>query len=90
MHGGHPPAAAVTPQAAPGGCGGDATRPPPRRRAAAPPPAWRVALSLFTVIPAGFGGDLDEGAAARALFWLPVLGAAWGWRAAGDGFRCGR
>jgi adenosylcobinamide-GDP ribazoletransferase len=37
-----------------------------------------VALSLFTVIPAGVGGDLDEGAAARAVFWLPVLGAGLG------------
>jgi adenosylcobinamide-GDP ribazoletransferase len=37
-----------------------------------------VALSLFTVIPAGVGGALDEGAAARAVFWLPVLGAGLG------------
>jgi adenosylcobinamide-GDP ribazoletransferase len=37
-----------------------------------------VALSLFTVIPAGVGGRLDEGAAARAVFWLPVLGAGLG------------
>jgi adenosylcobinamide-GDP ribazoletransferase len=37
-----------------------------------------VALSLFTVIPARVGGDLDEGAAARAVFWLPVLGAGLG------------
>jgi adenosylcobinamide-GDP ribazoletransferase len=37
-----------------------------------------VALSLFTMIPAGVGGDLDEGAAARAVFWLPVLGAGLG------------
>ncbi|HEY8043808.1 MAG TPA: adenosylcobinamide-GDP ribazoletransferase [Streptosporangiaceae bacterium] len=51
----------------------------------APPrtPAWRVALSLFTVIPAGTGGDLDEGAAARAVFWLPVLGAGLGLAGAG-------
>lgn len=48
--------------------------------AGAPPrsPAWRVALSLFTVIPAGTGAGLDEGAAARAVFWLPVLGAGLG------------
>jgi adenosylcobinamide-GDP ribazoletransferase len=65
------PAAAVT------GAGrrpGNAAPPPP----AAGGPAWRVALSLFTVIPAGVGGDLDEGAAARAVFWLPVLGAGLG------------
>ena len=30
------------------------------------------------MIPAGVGGDLDEGAAARAVFWLPVLGAGLG------------
>ena len=52
----------------PGGPGGT-----PRRT-----PAWRVALSLFTVIPAGSGGDLDGGAAARAVFWLPVIGAGLG------------
>ncbi len=51
----------------------------PHGRTAAPrAPAWRVALSLFTVIPAGVGGDLDEGAAARAVFWLPVIGAGLG------------
>jgi adenosylcobinamide-GDP ribazoletransferase len=51
-----------------------------RGRTATPPgtPSWRVALSLFTVIPAGAGGDLDEGAAARAVFWLPVIGAGLG------------
>jgi adenosylcobinamide-GDP ribazoletransferase len=37
-----------------------------------------VALSLFTVIPAGVGDRLDEGAAVRAVFWLPVLGAGLG------------
>jgi adenosylcobinamide-GDP ribazoletransferase len=37
-----------------------------------------VALSLFTVIPAGVGDSLDEGAAVRAVFWLPVLGAGLG------------
>jgi adenosylcobinamide-GDP ribazoletransferase len=71
VHRRDPPAAAVT------GAGrrpGDAVPPPP----APGTPAWRVALSLFTVIPAGVGGDLDEGAAARAVFWLPVLGAGLG------------
>jgi adenosylcobinamide-GDP ribazoletransferase len=54
---------------------GNAVPPPPPAPGA---PAWRVALSLFTVIPAGVGGDLDEGAAVRAVFWLPVLGAGLG------------
>jgi adenosylcobinamide-GDP ribazoletransferase len=58
-----------------GGHRGNAAPPPPPAPRA---PAWRVALSLFTVIPAGVGGDLDEGAAARAVFWLPVLGAGLG------------
>jgi adenosylcobinamide-GDP ribazoletransferase len=53
---------------------GTAAPPPPVPQA----PAWRVALSLFTAIPAGVGGRLDEGAAARAVFWLPVLGAGLG------------
>jgi adenosylcobinamide-GDP ribazoletransferase len=53
---------------------------PDRPGTGTPPrtPSWRVALSLFTVIPAGVGGDLDEGAAARAVFWLPVIGAGLG------------
>lgn len=37
-------------------------------------PAWRTALSLFTVIPAGTGGELGEGDAARAVLWLPAVG----------------
>ena len=72
MHRRDPPAAAVT---GAGGHPGNAAPPPPPAPGA---PAWRVALSLFTVIPAGIGGDLDEGAAARAVFWLPVLGAGLG------------
>jgi adenosylcobinamide-GDP ribazoletransferase len=35
------------------------------------------------VIPAGTGGDLDEGAAARAVFWLPAIGAGLGLAGAG-------
>ena len=38
------------------------------------PPAWRVALSLFTTIPAGVSGVLDDDAAARAILWLPGIG----------------
>ncbi len=72
MHGRDPPAAEMT---------GEQDRPgtgaPPRT------PAWRVALSLFTVIPAGVGRDLDDTAAARAVFWLPVLGAGLGLAGAG-------
>ena len=72
MHRRDPPAAAVT---GAGGDPGNAAPPPPRAPGTR---AWRVALSLFTVIPAGVGSDLDEGAAARAVFWLPVLGAGLG------------
>jgi adenosylcobinamide-GDP ribazoletransferase len=41
-----------------------------RRRTA----AWRVALSLFTVIPAGGSSKLGEGDAAAAVLWLPAVG----------------
>jgi adenosylcobinamide-GDP ribazoletransferase len=37
-------------------------------------PAWRVAVSLFTTIPAGADGTLDDDVAARAVLWLPALG----------------
>jgi adenosylcobinamide-GDP ribazoletransferase len=42
----------------------------------APPPArpWRVAVNLFTVIPAPVPGEIGKDAAARALPWLPVVG----------------
>ena len=72
MHRRHPPAAAVSGPGGPGPGGDPGAATPPRT------PAWRVALSLFTVIPAGAGGDLGEGAAARAVFWLPVIGAGLG------------
>lgn len=36
--------------------------------------AWRTALSLFTVIPAGTADTLGEGEAARAVLWLPGVG----------------
>ncbi len=42
----------------------------------AAPRAWRVALSLFTVIPARVPGSIRRDAAARALPWLPAVGAA--------------
>ena len=40
-----------------------------------PPPArpWRIALNLFTVIPAPVHGEIGKDAAARALPWLPVV-----------------
>ena len=47
------------------------------------PPAWRVALSLFTAVPAGVSGTLDDEAAARAVLWLPAIGLLAG--AAGAG-----
>ena len=47
------------------------------------PPAWRVALSLFTAIPAGVGGVLDDDVAARAILWLPGVGLLLGGVGAG-------
>jgi adenosylcobinamide-GDP ribazoletransferase len=43
-------------------------------RVRAPRP-WRVALSLFTVIPAGVSSAIRRDTAARALPWLPAVGA---------------
>src|ERR1039457_7402928 len=43
-------------------------------RTRAPRP-WRVALSLFTVIPAGVPGTIRRDMAAKALPWLPAVGA---------------
>src|ERR1035438_6645738 len=43
-------------------------------RARAPRP-WRVALSLFTVLPAGVPGAIRRDTAAKALPWLPAVGA---------------
>jgi adenosylcobinamide-GDP ribazoletransferase len=71
VHRRDPPAAAVTGAS---GHPGNAAPPPSSPGV----PAWRVALSLFTVIPAGVGGDLDDAAAVRAVYWLPALGAALG------------
>jgi adenosylcobinamide-GDP ribazoletransferase len=36
--------------------------------------AWRVAISLFTAIPAGVNEALDDDVAARAILWLPGVG----------------
>jgi adenosylcobinamide-GDP ribazoletransferase len=47
------------------------------------PAAWRVALSLFTTIPAGVSGVLDDEVAARAILWLPALGLLLGGTGAG-------
>lgn len=44
---------------------------------------WRVALSLFTVIPAGTSGELGEGDAARAVLWMPGVGLLLGTLGAG-------
>jgi adenosylcobinamide-GDP ribazoletransferase len=35
---------------------------------------WRVALNLFTVIPAPVPGEIRKDAAARAVVWLPIVG----------------
>jgi adenosylcobinamide-GDP ribazoletransferase len=43
-------------------------------RTRAPRP-WRVALSLFTVIPADVPGAIRRDMAAKALPWLPAVGA---------------
>ena len=53
-------------------------------------PAWRVALSMFTVIPARVGGALDDGAAARAILWLPAIGLLLGGAGAGIVLAAGR
>ena len=54
------------------------------------PPAWRVAVSLFTTIPAGVGGMLDDEAAARAILWLPAIGLLAGGTGAGVLFAVAR
>lgn len=46
------------------------------------PPAWRVALSLFTAIPAGVNRMSDDDAA-RAILWLPAVGLLLGGLGAG-------
>jgi adenosylcobinamide-GDP ribazoletransferase len=59
--------------------------------------SWRVALSLFTVLPAGAGGELGEGEAVRAVWWLPAVGFLLGalgagvvWSVAAGGFSAPR
>src|SRR5271157_3924042 len=46
-------------------------------------PGWRIALSLFTVIPVGGDGELSPGDGARALRWLPAVGLLLGLAGAG-------
>jgi len=43
----------------------------------------RTAVSLFTVIPVGGDARLDEGEAARAVLWMPVVGLLLGLAGAG-------
>jgi adenosylcobinamide-GDP ribazoletransferase len=45
--------------------------------------SWRVALSLFTTIPAGGSADLGPGDAARAVRWMPAVGLLLGLAGAG-------
>jgi adenosylcobinamide-GDP ribazoletransferase len=47
------------------------------------PRGLRLALSWLTVFPVGTPADVDFGAARRALYWAPVVGAALGVLAAG-------
>ena len=54
------------------------------------PPAWRVALSLFSAIPAGVDEALDDGVAARAILWLPAIGLLLGGIGAGVLLAVGR
>lgn len=53
-------------------------------------PAWRVALSLFTAIPAGVSRVLDDDVAARAILWLPAVGVLLGGIGAGVVLGAGR
>jgi adenosylcobinamide-GDP ribazoletransferase len=48
-------------------------------------PPWRLALSLFTVLPAGAGADasLGEEQAAAAVLWMPAVGLLLGGFGAG-------
>ena len=74
MHGGDRAAAAMT-QAPPGPAGppglpGPSAR--PRRAGLAP---LRTSFGLFTVIPVRASPAIDAGDAARAVLWLPVVGA---------------
>lgn len=45
--------------------------------------AWRIALSLFTVLPVGGGAELGEDDAAAAVLWLPAVGLLLGGIGAG-------
>jgi adenosylcobinamide-GDP ribazoletransferase len=72
---GHAPAGHVSAGHAPAGHAPAGHAPAsvmPRARAPRP---WRVALSLFTVIPAAVPGAIRRDMAAKALPWLPAVGA---------------
>lgn len=75
--------------AAPPGPAGPPPRPGPSARPGGPDPAgrpassWRAALGLFTVIPVAYPAEIRRDSAARALLWLPVVGALLGAVAAG-------
>jgi adenosylcobinamide-GDP ribazoletransferase len=45
--------------------------------------SWRVALSLFTIIPAGTDAEFGPGDAARAVRWMPAVGLLLGLAGAG-------
>ena len=74
MHGGDRAAAAMT-QAPPGPAGPPGLPGPPAgpRRASLAP--LRTSLGLFTVIPVRASPTIGAGDAARAVLWLPVVGA---------------
>jgi adenosylcobinamide-GDP ribazoletransferase len=52
----------------------DPAGPGNERRAA----SWRVALSLFTILPAGGAAEVGAGEAAAAVLWLPAVGVLLG------------
>lgn len=44
---------------------------------------WRVAVSLFTIVPVGGPAEVDRAMAGRIVLWLPVIGVLLGAVAAG-------
>jgi adenosylcobinamide-GDP ribazoletransferase len=49
-----------------------------------------MAISLFTAIPAGVSGTLDDDVAARAILWLPAIGLLLGGAGGGVMLAAGR